>query len=113
MPTTAAGPENHVELAESLTLGFLTLLERLNPTERAVLLLHDVFGFDHAELAPMVDRTPVNCRQILRRARAHLGERPRIAPPLPAQAELLAMRFLEAVANGDVAAATATLSPTW
>lgn len=110
LPDDARSPEDHVELAESLTMGFLSLLERLNPTERAVLLLHDVFGFDHTELATMVNRTPANCRQILHRARAHLGERPRFAPPLRAQAEQLAQRFLEAVANGDVAAAAATLS---
>lgn len=66
-PTT--DPEAHAELAESLMMAFLLVLDRLNPVERAVFLLHDVFDYDFAEVAQIVGRTEVNCRQIASRAR--------------------------------------------
>src|SRR5207342_386808 len=61
-----------VELAESLSMAFLVMLERLSPIERAVLLLHDVFDFDHAEIGRIVDRSAANCRQLLSRAKKHV-----------------------------------------
>src|SRR4029079_8370136 len=61
-----------VELAESLSMAFLVMLERLSPIERAVLLLHDVFEFDHAEIARIVDKSEANCRQLLSRAKKHV-----------------------------------------
>ena len=62
--TADEDPAAAVELAESLTLGFLTLLERLGPIERAVFLLVDIFGESHAEAGRMVDRSEEACRQI-------------------------------------------------
>ncbi|MGA8680297.1 MAG: RNA polymerase sigma factor SigJ [Acidimicrobiales bacterium] len=94
------GPEEHVEMAESLTLGFLMLLDRLNATERAVWLLADVFGEPYAVIAEAVDKTEAACRQIASRARRRLREE-RPPPGGQLEAPLLA-RLLAAVATGDV-----------
>src|SRR3712207_531200 len=74
-PIVAPDPSDlsaEVELAESLSLAFLTLLERLRPLERAVFLLRQVFDYEYAEIASIVGKSEENCRQIMRRARAHL-----------------------------------------
>ena len=98
--------------AESLTLGFLAVLERLEPVERAVLLLHDVFGYSFAEVAAHVDRSEAAARQIAKRARDRVrSARPRVEPPPDrARAEELADAFLGAVVGGDVEALRAMLT---
>jgi RNA polymerase sigma-70 factor (ECF subfamily) len=63
------GPEDRAELADSLTLGFLTLLDRLDPVARAVFLMADVFSVPYEEIAVAVDKSPAACRQIASRAR--------------------------------------------
>lgn len=68
-------PEEAAGLSESVTLAFLVVLESLSPLERAVFVLHDVFGYTHAEVAVMVERTPEAVRQLVSRARRHLQER--------------------------------------
>ena len=89
--------------AESLSLAFLVLLETLTPVERAVFLLHDVFGFEFTEIAPIVDKQAANCRQIARRARKALDARhPRFEPAGPQQQQLLA-QFIHACSSGDLA----------
>ena len=109
--TTDDGPDTTTELAESLSMAFLRLLEHLSPTERAVFLLHDVFSYDFAEIAPMVGKTPVNCRQIARRARQHLAaDRPRFDVPRPERHRLL-HRFLDACQHGDMDGLLALLAP--
>ena len=91
-----------LELAESLSMAFLRMLERLSPTERAVLLLHDVFEFDYSEIARIVDKSEVNCRQLLTRAKKHIGE-PRVRFDVdPAQGDRLLHRFIEATRAGDI-----------
>src|SRR5207247_2378071 len=65
----APDPSTALELAESLSMAFLVLLERLSPVERAVFLLHEVFDFEYAEIAGIVGKTEANCRQLLARAR--------------------------------------------
>ena len=91
-----------VELAESLSMAFLMMLERLSPTERAVLLLHDVFEFDYSEIARIIDKSEVNCRQLLTRAKKHIGE-PRARFDVdPAQGDRLLNRFIEATRAGDI-----------
>lgn len=67
------GPEEAAELSDSLTLGFLTMLDRLSPIERAVFLLADVFAVPYREVATTVDKSEVACRQIASRARRRLG----------------------------------------
>ena len=64
-----ADPGRAAEQADSLSMAFLLLLERLSPVERAVFLLHDVFGYGFEEVAGIVDRTPESCRQLAVRAR--------------------------------------------
>ena len=91
-----------VELAESLSMAFLVLLERLSPVERAVLLLHDVFDFDYAAIARIVEKSEPNCRQILARAKQHLAApEPRFAVD-PARAGELLRRFTAAAGAGDL-----------
>ena len=91
-----------VELAESLSMAFLMMLERLSPTERAVLLLHDVFDFDYSEIARIIDKSEPNCRQLMTRAKKHIGE-PRARFEVDAaQAERLLSRFTEATRAGDI-----------
>jgi RNA polymerase sigma-70 factor (ECF subfamily) len=94
------GPEEHTELAESLTLGFLMLLDRLSATERAVWLLADVFGEPYALIAEATGRTEAACRQIASRARRRLREE-RPAPPERLDAELLGS-LMAAVSSGDL-----------
>lgn len=99
-----------VELAESLSMAFLLMLERLSPTERAVLLLHDVFDFDYSEIARIIDKSEANCRQLLTRAKKHIGE-PRVRFDVdPTESDRLLNRFMEATRHGDVDALVSVLA---
>jgi RNA polymerase sigma-70 factor (ECF subfamily) len=92
----------HAEDADSLSMAFLLVLERLTPVERAVFLLHDVFDYGYDEIARVVGRNEANCRQIAVRARRHVDEhRPRFAASRE-QRDRLAARFFDAVEDGDV-----------
>jgi RNA polymerase sigma-70 factor (ECF subfamily) len=94
-------PAGHAEIADSLSLAFLALLERLSPVQRAVFLLHEVFGYGYAEIAPLVGRSEAACRQIAVRARRHVeAGRPRFETSRR-QREELAARFFAAVDQGD------------
>ena len=104
----APTPEEHAEMAESLTIGFLAVLEKLDPVSRAVFVLADVFGLSFDEVAAIVDRTPASTRQLAVRARRKVrAARPR--PPSPA-AQPIVDRLLAAVLNGDMAATMALLA---
>jgi RNA polymerase sigma-70 factor, ECF subfamily len=108
---TAEAPSDPVELAESVSMAFLVLLESLSPAERVAFLLHDVFGYDHAELAAVLDRSEAACRQLVVRARKHVeARRPRFEPD-PAVRTEVAGRFLAACRTGDVDGLLATLAP--
>ena len=97
----AADPAAHAETADSLSLAFLVLLERLSPVQRAVFLLHEVFGYPYAEIAGLVGRSEDTCRQIAARARRHVeAGRPRFEASRR-QREELARRFFAAVDQGD------------
>jgi RNA polymerase sigma-70 factor, ECF subfamily len=99
-----------VEQRESITTAFLVLLETLSPHERAVFLLHEVFEYEHAEIAEMLGLSAANCRQLFHRAQTHLAERRRrFEPSRDVQQRLLA-RFLQACRQGDIAALTETLA---
>jgi RNA polymerase sigma-70 factor, ECF subfamily len=99
--STEPDAADHAETADSLSLAFLVLLERLSPVQRAVFLLHDVFGYDYAEIARLVGKSEDNCRQIAARARRHVeAGRPRFEPSRR-QREELARRFFAAVEKGD------------
>jgi RNA polymerase sigma-70 factor (ECF subfamily) len=100
--SNAANPEERVELYESLSLAFLVLLEELQPVERAVFLLRDVFDYEYAEIAAFLDKSEVACRQAFSRAKKHLADRrPRFTPSPETQREMLTS-FLQAVQGGDM-----------
>ena len=65
-------PTAIVELADSLSMAFLIMLERLSPVERSVFLLREVFEYSYAEISKIVQKDATNCRQIVRRAKKHL-----------------------------------------
>lgn len=95
-------PAGDVELAESLSFAFLVLLEQLSPVERAVFLLHEVFGYGYAEIAEIVGKSEANCRQLARRAReALVARRPRFRPDAE-QGNRLLGQFLRACTEGDM-----------
>lgn len=95
-------PSGSVELAESLSLAFLVLLERLSPIERAVFLLREVFDFEYAEIARIVDKSEANCRQLFARAKQHIGAREARFESNTAQARRLVERFTQAASAGDM-----------
>jgi RNA polymerase sigma-70 factor, ECF subfamily len=98
----APGPASRAELADSLSLAVLVLLERLSPTERAAYLLREVFGYQYGEIAEIIERTEVNSRQLVARARRHLeANRPRFDTDDAARDALLE-RFLAAAEEGDL-----------
>jgi RNA polymerase sigma-70 factor, ECF subfamily len=92
----------HAEEADSLSMAFLLVLERLSPVERAVFLLHDVFDYGYDEVARIVGKSEDNCRQIAVRARRHVTEmKPRFEASRQKREEL-AERFFGAVEDGDM-----------
>lgn len=94
-------PAAAAELADSLSLAFLVLLEELAPVERAAFLLHDVFDYDYAEIAAMLGRAEPACRQLVSRARRRVGERRRRFDADERAGRELATRFLAACGEGD------------
>ena len=95
-------PAARAELADSLSLAFLVLLEQLTPEQRASLLLHDVFGYSHEEVAEVIGKSAASSRQLASRARRQLDEqRPRFASSAERQREL-AGRFFDAVEEGEL-----------
>ena len=90
------------EQADSLSMAFLLLLERLTPVERAVFLLHDVFGYDYDEIARIVGKNQDNCRQLALRARRHVNEQKPRFEASRSKREELAARFFSAVGRGDM-----------
>jgi RNA polymerase sigma-70 factor (ECF subfamily) len=97
-----ASAQVRVEIDESLTLAFMVLLESLSPKERAVFLLHEVFGMPHGQVADVLGTAEASSRQLLHRARAQIrARRPRFTATEEAHRELLD-RFREASRSGDV-----------
>ncbi|MCK2219885.1 RNA polymerase sigma-70 factor [Actinomadura sp. ATCC 31491] len=96
-------PERSAELADSVSMAALLLLERLSPLERAVFVLREVFGFGFGEVAAAVGRSEAACRQLAVRARRHMDAgRARFAADRREREEL-AGRFFDAFREGDVA----------
>jgi RNA polymerase sigma-70 factor, ECF subfamily len=95
------GAENRLELAESLSMAFLVLLETLSPAERAAYLLREAFGYEFDEIASLLDKTPVNVRQLMARARKRLDAHERRFEASREQADKLAERFFAACRDAD------------
>ncbi|MEA2437936.1 MAG: hypothetical protein QOF65_2492 [Thermoleophilaceae bacterium] len=103
-------PASQAEMADSLSLAFLVLLESLSPEQRAVLLLHDVFDYGYGEIARIVGKSEDNARQLATRARRHVEERrPRFESSREKRDEL-ARRFFAAAEEGDLGALEALLA---
>lgn len=95
---------------ESIQLSFMVLLERLNPKERAVFLLHRVFDYSHAEIAKALDLSEAASRQLLHRAEKHIAAgRPRFETNREAHTRLLSA-FIAAVSQGQVEAISNVLA---
>jgi RNA polymerase sigma-70 factor (ECF subfamily) len=99
---SAPDPARLAEQADSLSMAFLLLLERLTPVERAVFLLHDVFGYDYDEIAGIVGKSQDNCRQLALRARRHVNEQKPRFEASRRKREELAAKFFSAVGQGDM-----------
>ena len=110
LATPESTPDFAVELADSLQIAFLLVLEKLRPAERAAYLLRHAFDYDYAEIAAILGKSEAACRQLLSRAQRHLqAAKPQfdIAPRSErhrAQASLLVRRFMQAASAGDPAA---------
>jgi RNA polymerase sigma-70 factor (ECF subfamily) len=98
------GPDTNVELAESLTMAFMVLLESLTPVERAAFLLHEIFEHDYAEIAEILGKSVVNCRQMIHRAKDRVAKRHRRFETSREETGRIAARFLEASRGGDLQA---------
>jgi RNA polymerase sigma-70 factor (ECF subfamily) len=107
--TPEEGPAERAELADSVSLALLVVLDALEPAERLAFVLHDMFAVPFAEIAPMVDRTPEATRQLASRARRRVrGVEP---SGTPAQRREVADAFLAAARTGDVEGLVAVLDP--
>jgi RNA polymerase sigma-70 factor (ECF subfamily) len=108
---TAPDLAEDVELAESVSIAMLTVLETLTPTERAVFVLHEVFDTPYGEIAEAVGKSPAAVRQIAHRAREHVAaRRPRTEVSRREQREVVE-RFLAAVTEGDLQGLLDVLAP--
>jgi RNA polymerase sigma factor (sigma-70 family) len=116
VPADDPGPAEHAELADSLSMAFLVLLEALSPTERAVFMLREAFGYGYPDLARTLGKTEVNCRQIFARARQRIaaGGQAHSSAPSPArraEGEEFARRFFDTADGGDMDALLVMLAP--
>jgi len=103
-------PAQRAEDVESLSMAMMVVLESLSPMERAVFVLREVFGYDYAELAAMLDKTEAAVRQLAHRAREHVqARRPRFDHDDERRREAVE-RFLVATLTGDIEGLMATLS---
>jgi RNA polymerase sigma-70 factor (ECF subfamily) len=108
---TSPDVADDVELAESVSIAMLTVLETLGPSERAVFVLHEVFETPYDEIAEVVGKSPTAVRQIAHRAREHVAaRRPRMQVDR-AQAEAALEKFMAAVKSGDVQGLVELLDP--
>ncbi|MGH2745654.1 MAG: RNA polymerase sigma-70 factor [Thermoleophilaceae bacterium] len=106
----ADDPARQAEMADSLSLAFLVLLESLSPEQRAVFLLREVFDYPYDEIAEVVGKSEANARQLAARARRHVEERRPRFEATREQREKLADRFFAAVQDGDVRALESMLA---
>ena len=103
-------PASLAEQSDTMSMAFLLLLERLSPVERAVLLLHDVFGYGYVEVAGIVGRSEDACRQLGYRARKHVAAGRRRFEASSRKSTELAERFFAAMGTGDMAGLVSMLA---
>jgi len=100
-----------VLLAESVSMALMVVLEALSPTERAVFVLRETFGFGYDEIADAVEKSPDAVRQIAHRARTHVKERRPHRPATPAETRTALAAFKRSIETGDVQALMDVLAP--
>jgi len=111
LPEPVVTPADPVERAEAVSLAVLVVLETLTPLERAVFVLHEVFGYALTEIAEIVDRSPAAVRQLAHQAREHVqARRPRFTADPQVRLEVT-QRFIHAVVGGDLNALMEVLAP--
>ncbi|MEV5649791.1 RNA polymerase sigma-70 factor [Nocardia sp. NPDC052254] len=108
---TAPDVADDVELAESMSMALMLVLETLTPTERAVFVLREVFDLDYAEIADAVDKTPTAVRQIAYRARKHVDARRPREVVSPSQTRAALESFRQAIETGDPQGLLDVLAP--
>jgi RNA polymerase sigma-70 factor (ECF subfamily) len=96
-------PQESAEQRDAVSMAMLVLLERLTPTERAVYVLREAFGYGHREIAGVLDLSEANCRQVYRRAVRRVGEPQARFEPASEQQEELVASFITAAREGDLA----------
>jgi RNA polymerase sigma-70 factor, ECF subfamily len=106
----AASPAENAEIADSLSVAFLHLLEELAPVERAVFILREAFDYDYAEIARIVEKSEANSRQLFSRAKNHLAQRENRAVTTDAKAGQLVQQFVSACTTGDLQSFLAVLT---
>ena len=104
-------PTDSATLAESLSIAFLAMLQNLAPTERAAFILREVFDFDYDDVSRIVGKTPVNCRQLIARARRSLGGGRARFEVNPAEVREIVEQFLAAARDGDLSRLLELLAP--
>lgn len=103
-------PGGAMSTQDSISMAFLVLLEALNPLERAVFLLREVFDYDYAEIAKMLAKSEATCRQAFSRAKKHISaNRPRYDVSREAHQRLV-MQFVQAIQEGDLSALQSLLA---
>lgn len=110
---TGAGgdPDDPVVLVESVSMAFLVVLESLSPLERVAFVLHDVFGYSYDEVAAILQRSPAAVRQLARRARRHVAERPTRFEPDADRRAVVGDAFLDACMGADLDRLLELLAP--
>ena len=108
---TSPDVADDVELAESVSIAMLTVLETLAPTERAVFVLREVFDLPYDEIADAVDKSPAAVRQIAHRAKDHVAARRPRVPVKRDEQERVIERFIAAVNTGDLQSLMDVLAP--
>ncbi|MFJ8778180.1 RNA polymerase sigma factor SigJ [Streptomyces sp. NPDC102476] len=109
--TEEASADDPALRTESVSLAMLVVLESLSPLERAVFVLHEVFGYAHTEIAEIIDRTPAAVRQLAHRARAHVHARRPVYEAHPRVRREATERFVRAALGGDIAELMEILAP--
>jgi RNA polymerase sigma-70 factor (ECF subfamily) len=107
---TAPSPSDSAELADSLTMAFMLMLERLSPLERAVFLLRDVFDYEYKEIAAIVGKSEANCRQIVSRAKSGLPGVSALPAAPTDKAREIVEQFLHASSTGEMSELLALLT---
>jgi RNA polymerase sigma factor (sigma-70 family) len=111
LPEPVLAGADPVERAETVSMAMLVVLETLSPLERAVFVLHEVFGYAHAEIAEILDRSPAAVRQLAHRAREHVqARRPRFQADPQVRLEVTE-KFIAAIVGGDLNALMEVLAP--